>query len=98
MFPFDYIFNNDKSEEEARKRYFQFMKSPDAYEKEVFILRIKELETCLEESRKLYNQTRESDYDLRSATLREIESLEITLAMSKNEYQLWKQHRVTISK
>ena len=50
MFPFAYIFN-DKSEE-ARKRYFQFMKSPDAYEKEVFILRIGELESCLEESRK----------------------------------------------
>jgi hypothetical protein len=97
MFPFDYIFNNNKSEE-ARKRYFQFMKSPDVYEKEVFTLRIKELETCLEESRELYNLTKESDYESRSMILREIDSIKITLEISKNEYQLWKQHHVTISK
>jgi hypothetical protein len=96
MFPFDYIFNNKS--EEARKRYFQFMKSPDAYEKEVFTLRIKELESCLEESRELYNLTNESDFVMRSAILREIESIEISLAMVKNKHQLWNQHRVTISK
>ena len=74
------------------------MKSPDAYEKEVFTLRIKELEKCLEESRELYHSTSESDYVTRSMILREIESLGVTLAMLKNEHQLWKQHRVTISK
>jgi hypothetical protein len=96
MFPFSYIFGNKS--EEARKRYFEFMKSPDAYEKEVFILRIGELESCLEESRELYNSTKESDYAIRSMILREIDSIGVSLAMSKNEHQLWKQHRVTISK
>jgi hypothetical protein len=97
MFPFSSFFNN-KSEEEARKQYFHLMKSPDAYEKKAFILRIKELEIYLDESRKLYNLTRESDYALRSAILREIDSIEISLAMVKNKHRLWKQHRVTISK
>jgi predicted Zn-dependent protease len=69
-----------------------------AYEEQAFILRIKELENCLEESRKLYNLTKESDYAMRSMILREIDSISVTLAMSKNENQLWKQHRVTISK
>jgi hypothetical protein len=64
----------------------------------VFILRIKELETYLEESRKLYNLTNESDYVLRSTILREINSIGISLAMLKNKHQLWKQHKVTISK
>jgi hypothetical protein len=85
-------------EEKARKQYFHLMKSPDAYEKQAFILRIKELETYLEESWELYNLTRESDYMLRSAILREIDSIEISLSMLKNKHQLWKQHRVIISK
>jgi hypothetical protein len=69
-----------------------------AYEEQAFILRIKELENLIKESRELYNLTKESDYVLRSSILRQIDSIKISLEMLKNKHQLWKQHRVTISK
>jgi hypothetical protein len=95
MFPSSFFNNLEESE---RKQYFRFMKSTNAYEKQTFILRIKELETLLEESWELYHLTNESDYVLRSTILKEINSIGISLAMLKNKHQLWKQHRVVISK
>ena len=92
-------FFSSSEEETVRKQYyFHLMKSPNAYEKKEFILRIKELENSLDEGMKLYNLTRESDYALRSQILREIDSIKVSLAMVKNKHQLWKQHRVVISK
>lgn len=94
MFP---SFSNNLEEAE-RKEYFHFMKSTNAYERHAFTLRIKELEHLIKESRELYNLTRESDYALRSAILRQIDSIGVSLAMLKNKHQLWKQHRVIINK
>jgi hypothetical protein len=96
MFPS--FFSDNELAELKRKQYFNFMKSTNAYEKQTFILRIKELEVLIKENRELYNMTRESDYVMRSQILREIDSIKISLSMLKNKHQLWKQHRTTISK
>jgi hypothetical protein len=73
------MFFPHESEEEVRKHYFHLMKSPDAYEKKAFILRIKELEIYIEESWELYHLTNESDYPLRSMILREIDSISASI-------------------
>jgi hypothetical protein len=86
--------NNHEEEEKISKQYFYLMKSPNAYEKKTFIMRIRELENLIEESRKLYNLTRESDYMLRSAILKEIDNIGISLSVIKNKHELWKAHRV----
>jgi hypothetical protein len=62
----------DKETATERKEYFRLMKSQNAYEKKAFTLRIRKLETYLEDRWKLYRLTRESDYAMRSMILREI--------------------------